>query len=753
DRFRKRPPQEADSLRNLFHKIYGDLHTFVQTKLKAKMFVREALYIRQCYDILQGILDISDEPKVWTDKQLERLLIFAMMWSLGSLLELDDRAKLEEFAVTHPSKLDWPKVGENETIFEYVVNPDNGRWEHWTTRVEKFIYPTDSILEFTGILVPNVDNVRTAFLIHTIAKQNKAVLLIGEPGTAKTVMIKGYAATFDPEFKLSKCFNFSSATTPNMVQRIIESYVDKRVGTTYGPPAGKTLTIFIDDINMPVINDWGDQITNEIVRQCMETGGFYSLDKPGDFSFIVDVMFLAAMIHPGGGRNDIPHRLKRQFCIFNCTLPSTTAMDVIFGQIGCGYFCIERFNQEIVDFLPRLVPLTRHVWQNTKKKMLPTPAKFHYVFNLRDLSRIWQGILTVHGEECENKTSLLKLWRHECTRVIADRFTEPADREWFVNSIKKQAQEELGDDFEFYQEEESFWVDFLREPPEATGDEPEDFCFDAPKIYEEIPSWDFLKEKLFSFMAQYNEQVRGGAMDMVFFHDAMVHLMIISRIIRTPRGNAMLVGVGGSGKQSLTRLASFMANYKSFQIQLTRAYNVNNLMEDMKFLYREAGLVGSGVTFIFTDNEIKEETFLESINNILSSGEIANLFAKDELDEIQSDLIPIMKKAQPKRPPTGDNLYDFFITRARTNLHVTLCFSPVGAKFRSRALKFPGLISGTTMDWFNKWPSDALIEVSSHFLGNYSMVATPEVKNELIVIMADIQDGVSDYCNQYYDRY
>ncbi|KAK9891390.1 hypothetical protein WA026_014631 [Henosepilachna vigintioctopunctata] len=767
-----RSQQEGEAFRPMFGKIYKDAQDYVIQKLKPKMFLREAVYIRQCYDVLQGILDIGDEPKTWTEKQMERLFLFSLMWSLGALLELDDRDKLEQFVLKHSSKMDWPKAGPNETIFEYFVNPDNGRWQHWTERVEQFIYPSDSVLEFTSILVPNVDNVRTAFLIETICKQSKAVLLIGEQGTAKTVMVQGYLTSFDPEYKLSKSFNFSSATTPNMVQRIIESYVDKRVGTTYGPPAGKTLSVFIDDINMPVINDWGDQITNEIVRQLMECGGFYSLDKPGDFSTIVDVMFLAAMIHPGGGRNDIPHRLKRQFSIFNCTLPSTTSMDLIFKQIACGYFCIERFSQPVVDMVAKMIKLTRHAWEKTKVKMLPTPAKFHYVFNLRDLSRIWQGILTVQGEECPNEVSLLKLWRHECHRVISDRFTEENDKAWFIKNLKDTITIDLGEDAQFYTDEEVFWVDFLREIPDATGDEPEDFVFEAPKIYEEIPSWEFLKEKLFSFMDLYNEQVRGALMDMVFFHDAMVNLMIISRIIRTARGNALLVGVGGSGKQSLTKLASFIANYKSYQIQLTRSYNLNNLMEDIKYLYRVAGLEGRGITFIFTDNDIKDETFLESLNNILSSGEIANLFPKDELDEIQSSLIPIMKKAQPKRPPTIDNLYDFFISRSRSNIHVVLCFSPLinakfqtkinlqlgdfikgRRKFRSRALKFPGLISGCTVNWFAKWPRDALVEVASHFLEKFPVVCVPEVKSELIQIMGEIQDGVANTCVQYFDRF
>ncbi|OXB65197.1 hypothetical protein ASZ78_004954 [Callipepla squamata] len=654
--------QEAEILRGLYSSSFPDLYRFSTQSLQSKTEMLEAFVIMQSINMMQGLLPPKEQGGELTAKYLERLYVFSLMWSIGALLEQEDRCKMEHWLRNCAAiKLDLPCIpeGSEDTMFDYYVASD-GNWMHWNTRVEEYVYPSSSTPEYSSILVPNVDNVRMDFLIETIAKQGKAVLLIGEQGTAKTVIIKCFMSKYNPESHMAKSLNFSSATTPLIFQRTIESYVDKRVGTTYGPPAGKKMTVFIDDVNMPIINEWGDQVTNEIVRQLMEQNGLYNLEKPGEFTNIVDLQFLAAMIHPGGGRNDIPQRLKRQFSVFNCTLPSNSSIDKIFGVIGEGHYCSERgFSEDVKETVARLVPLTRRLWQITKQKMLPTPAKFHYVFNLRDLSRIWQGMLSATSEVINEPKVLIKLWKHECKSVIADRFTTLEDVKWFDKTVAKLIEEEFeGKTTSLNPEIDAFFVDFLRDVPQRTGEKAEKVDLRIPKIYEPVYCFHQLRSRLNMFLQLYNENVRGTGMDMVFFEDAMVHLVKVS-----------------------------------------------------------------------------------------------NLFARDEIDEILSDLIPTFKKEHPRRPPTSDVLYDYFMTRVRQNLHVVLCFSPVGEKFRNRALKFPALISGCTIDWFSLWPKDALVAVSEHFLSSYDMDCTAETKREIVQCMGSFQDGVAEKCSDYFHRY
>jgi dynein heavy chain len=215
----------------------------------------------------------------------------------------------------------------------------------------------------------------------------------------------------------------------------------------------------------------------------------------------------------------------------------------------------------------------------------------------------------------------------------------------------------------------------------------------APKVYEKNYSWEHVSNKAYEYLNRYNEANPAKSMNLVLFDDAMRHLMRINRTIQQRRGSAMLVGVGGSGKQSLTRLAAYTSAHFCFQITITKSYNDNALFEDLRTLYVRAGQKGEATTFIFTDAEVKSENFLEYLNSILATGEVVGLFQKDERDgmcgEVRNDFVRDLPGAEDNMI----NLYAYFLDRLRDNLHIVLCFSPVNAKFPIRAQKFPAVFS------------------------------------------------------------
>ena len=172
----------------------------------------------------------------------------------------------------------------------------------------------------------------------------------------------------------------------------------------------------------------------------------------------------------------------------------------------------------------------------------------------------------------------------------------------------------------------------------------------------------------------------------------------------------MLIGVSGCGKQSLTRLCSAMVEAKCFQIKLSKNYKPIHFREDIKLRMLECGCEGLPSTFLMTDTQIMYESFLEDINNILNTGEITNLYVKEDYDRMFQSL---QKTNQAlKRPETKEGIYATYLERVRDNFHIFLCMSPVGDQLRVRCRKFPSLVNCCTLDWFDNWPQEALLSVA-----------------------------------------
>ncbi|XP_060638089.2 dynein axonemal heavy chain 11 [Anolis sagrei] len=686
---------EKAHLTILFEKYVSLCLDQLRTNFKTITPIPENSMVQMLCSLLDCLLIPENVPPDGPRDLYEIYFAFACVWAFGGALFQDQLSNYQaEFSRWWLKEMKAVKFPSHGTIFDYYLDPRTKKFLPWSDKIIGFDMDPDTPLQ--SVLVHTSETTRLRYFLDLLLKKNKPVMLVGNAGVGKTVLIGECLAGLSEDFLVSRV-PFNYYTTSAALQRILEKALEKKAGRNYGPVGNKKLVYFIDDMNLPEVDAYGTVQPHTLIRQHIDYGHWYDR-QTSTLKEIHNCQYVACM-NPTVGSFTINPRLQRHFAVFAMNFPSADALNTIYSKIFDFHFQRQGFNPSVLKHGPAMIQAAIWLHQIMVQNFLPTAVKFHYIFNLRDLSNIFQGILFAKQECLKHPNDLIRLWLHESSRVYGDKLVEEKDCTLFHKKLIDTAHR-------YFEDVED----------QILLQQPLIYCHFANGVtdphYMPVKDWEVLRKILMETQENYNEL--NASMNLVLFEDAIQHVCRISRILESPRGYGLLIGVGGSGKQSLSRLAAYIGSLEVFQITLKKDYSVQDLRVDLANLYIKTGAKNVPTVFILTDAQVPDERFLVLINDLLASGDVPDLFTDEDMDGIITGIRSEIRGLG--LVDSRENCWRFFLDRVRLQLKIILCFSPVGSTLRVRARKFPAIVNCTAIDWFHEWPQEALQSVSRRFI-------------------------------------
>ncbi|KAJ7345633.1 hypothetical protein JRQ81_001583, partial [Phrynocephalus forsythii] len=723
----RKAQSERANLTILFDKYVPYCLEQVRCNLKTITPVPESSMVQTLCSLLDCLLTTENTPPDSPRELYEIYFAFASVWAFGgALLQdqlIDYRMEFSRWWIKEMRTVKFPSQG---TVFDYFIDPETKKFTLWSEKIPSLEMEPDVPLQ--TVLIHTSETIRLRYFVDLLLEKGQPIMLVGNAGVGKTVLMTDTFTKLSEEYMVTKV-PFNYYTTSAMLQRVLERSLEKKAGRNYAPPGMKKLIYFIDDLNMPEVDAFGTVQPHTLIRQHLDYNHWYDRQKL-ILKEIRNCQYITCM-NPTAGSFSVNQRLQRHFSVFAMHFPGTDALATIYGKILNMHFQQGGFCYSIVKMVDTVIQAAISLHQKMAQNFLPTAIRFHYIFNLRDLTRIFQGMFFATSECVRLPIDLVYLWIHESSRVYSDKLMDEKDIEHFNKVLIDTAKRYFeGVDEHMFIHKPLIYCHFAN----GVG-EPH---------YFPVSDWKKLTRILTEALERYNEL--HAAMNLVLFEDAIQHVCRINRILEAPYGNALLIGVGGSGKQSLCRLAAFLSSLEVMQIAVRKSYGIHDLRSDIAALYFKVGVKNIGTVFLHTDAQIPDEHFLVLINDMLASGDIPDLFNEDEVENIISSIR--MELRGLGQADSKENCWQFFIERIRRQLKVVLCFSPVGFTLRARARKFPALVNSTAINWFHAWPLAALQSVSTSFVDKMDLL-DPLMKPSISHFIAFAHTSVNEVSIKY----
>lgn len=369
----------------------------------------------------KGFRGTEEEKK----KITEAVFSYCYAWGLGASLTTANKQRFDTIVREQFKASGIPPA---HTVFDffYDMKPRDKVWKTWGSIVPEFVYDKDK--SFFDIMVPNDDTVKHASVLQTLFDLGKPAFFTGESGIGKSAIIQALIDTLKEKDLQPININMSAQTSSLRTQQSIEDKLEQKKRGVLGAQPGKRIAIFIDDINMPAKEFYGAQPPIELLRLFIDRKGMY---KRGEWEWrkVEDTTVIACAAPPSGGRADLTMRFTRIFNMINLPQPSEQTLAVIFNSILSNFLAIG-FIDKVKSLGEAAVMSTIEVYNRMKTELRPTPDRFHYSFNLRDVSKVVQGMCMTKPSSVGSDDIFMKLWVNETQRVFYDRLINETDGKW-----------------------------------------------------------------------------------------------------------------------------------------------------------------------------------------------------------------------------------------------------------------------------------------------------------------------------------
>jgi len=722
--------QRAKSLFGVFFNTYSNpTLEFVTRNMQCPMESSEFVMVQQVRYLLDTLLEVyrvklaaSQEKSIF-----ERLFVFAFIWGVGSTFDSarDGRAKLNSWWRKTFTEIEFPDVG---TVFDYCLNTEVTGFVPWKSLVPAHV--SVEVADLKSLLVPTPETTALAYFMQHVAKTNHSIMLIGQAGCGKTVLAKYVLDVLSETFSHSTvAFNYCLTST--QLQGRLESVLEKKAGRTYGPKGSSRLIYFLDDMQCSAVDEYGSQPPLELLVQHLSHQYWYNRDKLNKVE--VERVQYISCANVWNGRHRMNRRLARHFVTLQLEPASAESMEImIYNHVLGGHFKGE-FGKSVTELVPRLVRGTIVLHTRLCRQLIPTLRTFHYCFTQHDVAAVFSGLLLAEPLYFRDGNKLGRLWVHEMRRVYGDRLVCSEDSMLFDKLLRDVA----GNSLVGIREEELFRKPLLYCAMPSGGED---------ASYNEISDYGRLHEAMEAGLARYNSS-GAAAMDLVLFEDAMDHVTRIMRVLKMRKGHLMLVGVGGSGKQSLSRLSAHLLGVLHIQLQLGRSdYTYLNFVDDLRAIYTTVGIKGTETMLLINEAKLSDTSFLADINDLVASADILAILTPEDRDDIIKVLSNELKMQGLMNTP--DDCMRYFKDRVLNGLHVVFCVSPVGENLRIHCRHFPSLLGGMGMDWVHPWPKGGLQTVADKFLCDFEC-GSAEESHFVTTFVATVHQDVGKQCAVY----